>query len=159
MNRLPSRHLITGALALCLVVIVVGGAGWFWFNPGIHLSPDDPAVVSQGERLYGQYCASCHGVDLAGEPDWHIRKPNGRLPAPPHDESGHTWHHPDEQLFQLTKYGIGAAVGLDDYESDMPAYQNLLSDAEIIAVLSYIKSTWPEEVRRRHDSLNQQAAH
>ncbi|TNE39067.1 MAG: cytochrome c, partial [Sphingomonadales bacterium] len=36
-------------------------------------------------------------------------------------------------------------------------YADTLSDAEIIAVLSYIKSTWPEEIRARHDDLNETA--
>jgi len=38
----------------------------------------------------------------------------------------------------------------------MPAYENVLSDEEIIAVLSYIKSTWPEEIIRIHnEQINQ----
>lgn len=76
------------------------------------------------------------------------------MPAPPHDETGHTWHHPDEILFKITKLGIVKAANLKDYKSAMPAYENILSDAEIIAVLSYIKSTWPDEVRAGHDEMN-----
>ena len=33
------------------------------------------------------------------------------------------------------------------YESDMPAFEGILSDDEIVAVLAYIKSTWPERER------------
>jgi hypothetical protein len=33
----------------------------------------------------------------------------------------------------------------------MPAYEGVLSGNEIIAVLSYIKSTWPEEVIEIHN--------
>ena len=99
-------------------------------------------------------CASCHGANLEGQANWRQRKPDGRLPAPPHDETGHTWHHPDAQLFALTKYGPANLVSQGSYESDMPGYDGVLSDAEIVAVLSYIKSTWPREIRKQHDRIN-----
>jgi mono/diheme cytochrome c family protein len=119
----------------------------------VTLKPDDAAVVGVGRQIYGAQCASCHGADLEGQPDWRRRLDSGRLPAPPHDATGHTWHHADTQLFELTKFGPAALVG-GKYESDMPGFEGTLSDAEIVAVLSYIKSTWPGDVRRRHDLLN-----
>ena len=76
------------------------------------------------------------------------------LPAPPHDETGHTWHHTDEVLFELTKYGLAKMSGLTDHKTNMPTYEGVLSDEEIIAVLSFIKSRWPEDVRNRHDEMN-----
>ena len=97
----------------------------------------------------------CHGAQLEGQPNWRKRRPDGRLPAPPHDQSGHTHHHSDELLITLTKHGPAAVVG-DAYQSDMPAYAGILSDTEIRAVLSFIKSTWPVELQRRHDDLNAQ---
>ncbi len=97
--------------------------------------------IAQGKELYAQNCASCHGPDLEGQPDWKRMLENGRMPAPPHDETGHTWHHSDSQLFTLTKLGVGGVVS--GYESDMPAFDGILTDAEIRATLAYIKSTWP----------------
>lgn len=65
------------------------------------------------------------------------------MPAPPHDESGHTWHHTDEVLFGITKHGlVPGKYGPPDYESDMPAFGGKLSDDEIWAVLAFIKSHW-----------------
>ena len=75
------------------------------------------------------------------------------MPAPPHDESGHTWHHSDQYLFLMTKYGIEEMIG-KRYPNNMPAYKDVLTDNEIIAVLSYIKSTWPEHIKQQHDLLN-----
>jgi hypothetical protein len=75
------------------------------------------------------------------------------MPAPPHDESGHTWHHPDDYLFLMTKYGLEKIIG-QEYPNNMPAYNNLLSDQEIVAALSYIKSTWSLKVRLQHDKIN-----
>ena len=73
--------------------------------------------------------------------------------APPHDETGHTWHHSDEDLFFITKYGgAGKAGGA----SAMPGYEQILSDKEIISVLSFIKSTWPVQIRLQQDQINEQ---
>ena len=119
------------------------------------LKPDDRRVLALGETLYAANCASCHGLKLEGQvEDWRSPGPDGLMPAPPHDETGHTWHHPDEILFEITKYGIVAAANLKNYTSAMPVYQDVLTDTEIIAVLSYIKSTWPGEIRSRHNEMN-----
>lgn len=118
------------------------GFGW---NPG---PPDQapPAVLAQGKALYGEYCAACHGADLKGQPEWQTPLPSGRLPAPPHDASGHTWHHPDQVLVDIVRQGPAAFVG-DGYESDMPGFDGILDDDRIRAILAYLKSAWPERER------------
>jgi mono/diheme cytochrome c family protein len=68
------------------------------------------------------------------------------LPAPPHDASGHTWHHGDAVLFRITKEGPAAVVG-GGYRSAMPGFADVLSDEDIWAVLAFIRSTWPERQR------------
>ncbi|WP_206454522.1 c-type cytochrome [Aurantimonas marina] len=138
---------VAAGVGLWTVMSLLGGG-----QVGL-LRPADAATVAQGQSLYAANCASCHGADLKGQPDWRSPGPDGLMPAPPHDVNGHTWHHDDETLFRLTKLGPAAVVG-GGYESAMPAYAEMLSDEEIVAVLSYIKSTWPEEIRTRHDSLN-----
>jgi S-disulfanyl-L-cysteine oxidoreductase SoxD len=111
--------------------------------------PDDVRQVARGKAVYEQYCAACHGARLEGQPDWRDKLPTGRMPAPPHDASGHTWHHPDGMLFGMTKYGlIAGKYAPPRYESDMPAFASVLSDEEIWAVLAYIKSSWPPEIRK-----------
>lgn len=135
-----------GAVAIGLGTVVT--LNWLTASSA-GANPDNPAQVSLGRTTYAENCASCHGANLEGQPDWRIRKPDGRLPAPPHDETGHTWHHPDEQLFKITKSGVAAIV--PGYETDMPAYENVLSDEEIWAVLAFIKSTWRPETLRRQD--------
>jgi len=102
----------------------------------------NPELVKRGGRLYAQQCAACHGAKLEGQADWRRRLPNGRLPAPPHDESGHTWHHPDHVLFAITKNGVVPPHAPSNYESDMRGFGGKLSDDEIWAVLAYIKSHW-----------------
>ncbi len=107
----------------------------------------DPRSVEQGEAIYAQQCAACHGVSLEGEADWKSQNPDGSFRAPPHDASGHTWHHSDAQLFDAIRLGgarLPAEVG---GTSAMPAYGSILGEQEITAVLDFIKSTWPEEQR------------
>jgi mono/diheme cytochrome c family protein len=107
--------------------------------------------LRMGERLYQENCASCHGANLEGQPDWRSRLPNGRLPAPPHDASGHTWHHTDRVLLDIVKRGTAAIVG-NGYESDMPGFKEVLTDEEITAIIDYIKSTWPDRIRASQES-------
>lgn len=121
------------------------------------LRADDARITAQGRKVYAQHCASCHGARLEGQPNWRVRDAAGRLPAPPHDASGHTWHHPDEVLFRITKHGVAQAANLKGYESAMPAYEGVLADADIVAVLSWIKSQWPADIRRQQEEVD--AAH
>lgn len=147
----------TGALGLGAAVLA--GAAAFAFVWGTTapaetvLMPSDPDVVALGTTIYAENCASCHGANLQGQPNWQSPGPDGRLPAPPHDETGHTWHHDGDTLYRLTKYGTAALIGDPDYASNMPIYEGVLTDDEIIAVLSYIKSTWPQEIREHHDVM------
>ena len=143
-------------VAAVACVAVAGIAAYVWLSgeqPAALLQPDDAQIVEAGQVLYDAHCAACHGAELEGQPNWRERGPDGLLPAPPHDETGHTWHHPDQMLFDLTKYGVQSIAG-PDYLTAMPAYEGVLSDDEIIAVLSFIKSRWDPAVQARHDAIN-----
>ncbi|MGQ0601872.1 MAG: c-type cytochrome [Anaerolineales bacterium] len=96
------------------------------------------AAAEQGEALYAAHCAACHGANLEGQPNWKQRNADGVFPAPPHDNSGHTWHHSDEVLLYITANGSTAF----DPTSKMPAFQGKLTEAEMRAVLTFIKSHW-----------------
>jgi cytochrome c len=122
----------------------------------ISLMPNDASLVSLGQKIYLQNCASCHGVKLEGQKNWQTRDDEGYLLAPPHDETGHTWHHTDEYLFLMTKYGIEKIIG-KKYPNNMPAYEDILSDKEIIAVLSFIKSSWSKKIQEIHNNINQRS--
>ncbi len=100
----------------------------------------NPENVSQGEILYAQYCAKCHGANLEGSPNWKKRLPDGSLPPPPHDSSGHTWHHSDELLINITENGGDPA---DD--SKMTPFKDQLSREEVAAILEFIRSKWGRE--------------
>ena len=118
-------------------------------------NPSDPGQVALGAKVYAEHCAACHGAKLEGQPNWQQRLPNGRMPAPPHDESGHTWHHPQQVLFGITKFGLVPPFAPPGYESDMPAFAGKLSDEDIWAALAFIKSHWktPEVLAARNEML------
>jgi mono/diheme cytochrome c family protein len=151
------RRTVGIAIVAVLALLVAAGAFLLWTSRPDTPAADagDAALVALGKSLYAQHCAVCHGRALEGQPNWRERMANGRLPAPPHDESGHTWHHSDEQLFGITKHGM-APYGGPNYASDMPAFADRLSDREIWAILAFIKSTWPARIRQlRTERLGQ----
>ena len=116
-------------------------------DPG-YIDPNDRQQVSLGKDIYAAHCAACHGARLEGQPEWRQRRADGRLPAPPHDVTGHTWHHPDEVLLSIIRHGMQPGVTApEDYQSDMPVYDGVLSEQEMRAVLAFIKHAWPQEAR------------
>ncbi len=148
-------------LSLIVAVLVAGGVAAMWQGwcaPPLAggADPADPKQVALGERVYAAQCASCHGARLEGQADWRSRRPDGSLPAPPHDDTGHTWHHADFQLFEMVKRG-SAAYAVPGFRGTMPAYAAVLGDDEIWAVLAYIKSRWPATIRARQESINARA--
>lgn len=153
------RWVFLVATGLALAGLVAAWALWWGpaAPPPALLRTDDAQLLERGRQVYVAQCASCHGVNREGQAHWRERGADGRLPAPPHDETGHTWHHPDELLFRITKEGVAQAAGLTDYESNMPTYGGTLSDADIVAVLSWIKSQWPAQTQAQHDAINRQA--
>jgi mono/diheme cytochrome c family protein len=114
------------------------------------LAPCSVAAGGHGAAVYAEHCAACHGARLEGQPEWQTPKPDGSFPAPPHDETGHTWHHGDRLLADYIARG-GAAVlaeaGVTGFVSAMPAFGELLDAEDIAAVLAYIKSTWPPHIQ------------
>ena len=113
--------------------------------------------LSAGQILYTNNCASCHGAKLEGQPNWQSPNSDGILPAPPHDATGHTWHHDNELLFEYTKLGgkgALAARGITDFNSGMPAFYGVISDEDIWDILAFIKSTWPEREQDAQASRN-----
>ena len=114
--------------------------------------------LEDGRVLYKEHCASCHGAKLEGEPNWRRIGKDGLLPAPPHDRTGHTWHHDNMLLFDYTKLGgkaLMAARGIAGFKSGMQGFGDALTDDEIWDILAFIRSTWPDRMRKIQASRNQ----
>lgn len=146
------------AVILGFLFSIAAGAYWL-FHPAegaIGADPNDPALAAAGLAVYAAQCAACHGAKLEGQPNWKTPNADGSLPAPPHDASGHTWHHPDAVLFRIIRLG-GQAVAPPGFVSGMPAFADKLDDREIRAVLAFIKSTWPGDIRARQEAIDRRA--
>lgn len=113
----------------------------------------DPAQVERGASTYLANCASCHGATGEGHPGWRIRNPDGTFNAPPHDSSGHTWHHADGQLFNIVKNG-GQVYASPGMTSRMPGFGGQLSDREIRDVIAYVKSFWGADELRYQSEVS-----
>lgn len=92
--------------------------------------------MARGEAAYNQHCAICHGLDLQGAPNWQTPNNDGTYLPPPHDVSGHTWHHADKLLVAIIRDGSDFPL------SQMPAFGEVLTDDEVLAILEYLKSNW-----------------
>lgn len=103
-------------------------------------------TLTSGQELYETNCAACHGLNGEGQfPDAPMQPDDtGRLGAPPHNGTGHTWHHDDDLLYEIVREG---GVGTPDRFYPMPAFASQLSEDEIVAVIAYIKTFWTEEQR------------
>ena len=122
----------------------------FWASTAAADHNWDHRNIVAGQTIYADNCASCHGTNLEGQPNWQSSNANGVLPAPPHDQTGHTWHHDDELLLQYTKLGGAETLrqkGVTGFASGMPGFDDILTDAEIVAVLDFIKSTWSKKIQ------------
>ncbi len=153
----------TALISTVMVMILLGG--WLMIGAPAPWSPVGgeresaavgPETLALGEAVYSQNCAACHGDDREGQENWRERGEDGKLPAPPLDGSGHTWHHPDDELLAIIEQGI-EPFAPEGYRSDMKGFGGRLSEAEMRAVLAYLKAEWPEDKRQRQAEINARA--
>ncbi len=140
---------------IMITAITMSAVGFLWVGkPAYQMNRNTNAAnldIKAGAALYAQNCAACHGGQLQGQPNWQVPLDNGAYPAPPHDQTGHTWHHDDALLFAYTKKGGAAALaakGITDFKSGMPGFGQTLSDQDIRNILGFIASRWPERIQK-----------
>jgi S-disulfanyl-L-cysteine oxidoreductase SoxD len=144
-GSLPVRN--TALLIACILTAPAAAAfGYRVLSPSEAaplLAWKDHDIVARGQVIYAQQCAGCHGTNGEGQ----VASVGHAGPlAPPHDRNGHTWQHPDFALVQLTKAGVSTVACMTLDENAMPKFEKALSDREILDVLSYVKSRWPDDV-------------
>src|SRR5688572_10052971 len=119
------RPLVALVVALAVIGTFTGGLAWLLSDP------PPPAGASAGQRLYFAFCAECHGVD--GRGSWRaalfLLRP-GNLA-----DSTSMGAHAETYLFHIIKHG-GAPIG----RPGMPAFGAQLSDADIAAVVAYVRT-------------------
>jgi mono/diheme cytochrome c family protein len=146
-NDFVRRFLIATAAAILLAAVAAAATVWIAHHarsatPGEH-----------GKVIYADRCAACHGAALGGQREWRHANAQGRLPAPPLDGTGHAWRHGDAELFHIIKFSLLDLAG-PGYQTDMPAFAKDLSDADIHALVAFIKGTWPPGIQAAQAFLN-----
>ena len=127
------------AALLTVVALSSAAAGCGAAEPSAGEAPPAGEVGQRsGAQIFAAVCATCHGERGEGANDWKVRDEDGRLPPPPLNGDGHTWHHADGVLYRIVRDG-GAMFGAG---SNMPAFGETLTREEIIAVLEYVKTLW-----------------
>ena len=111
-NTMLNLSSCSGNYWLYVLLIVLGGV-----TPGLagvvraqaqtppsapQADPDNTEHVALGQQVYASFCTGCHGANLEGQPNWQKKLPLGNFPAPPPDETGHTWHHADQWLCEIS---------------------------------------------------------
>ncbi len=143
-TRLPSAVATLIILAIAAAALMGCSSSSESDDPAVE-TPTDP--IATGQKVFASNCAACHGAGGVGQSNWHIRKADGTLPAPPLNGEGHTWHHGDGLLYRIVSEG-GAALEAPGLKSVMPAFGERLSHQEIVAVLTYVKSHWEGKMSR-----------
>jgi mono/diheme cytochrome c family protein len=93
----------------------------------------NPASASDGGRVYITNCSSCHQVNGQGVPG--AFPPLDRNPVVTGDAS---------TVILIVKLGMSGKRYIDniEYDGTMPAWGQLLSDKDIAAVVTYIRTSW-----------------
>ena len=102
----------------------------------------DDKLVANGSQLFQQNCAACHGANAEGTQEWKKTDASGNYPPPPLNGNGHAWHHSIPQLARSIKEG-GIQLG-----GVMPGFSGQLDDQQILALIAYFQSKWPDEIYR-----------
>ena len=137
--------MLAGLLSLGGMIFLVLAAGLFLAPrhrapPVILIAHADHAQLQAGFELYRAHCAACHGAFLGGAPGWR----NDPKLAPALNETGHAFNHNDLELFRRIAQGVRDNEG----RITMPAFGGVLSDAEIVTLLSYVAAWWPDAILR-----------
>lgn len=99
-------------------------------------APEPPEEVLDGANLYAQQCATCHGSQGGG----------GGSAFPP--LAGANWVTGDEETpIRIVLHGLQGRMQVrgTTYRGVMPAFGSRLSNAEIAAILTYVRTSWGNE--------------
>jgi mono/diheme cytochrome c family protein len=146
-------HLPMWILLVMLALLYVGGvyfdrhSGWFdksVYSPYANAAMLDAyqpksgaaAVLAQGKKNYESICGTCHGPDGLGKPGQ----------APPLAGSEWVTAKGHNRLARIPLLGLNGPITIKgepmSFPSGMAAMGAALSDADLAAVLTYIRSSW-----------------
>ena len=139
-----------GASVAVAISALVAGTGLIGASMAWAPSRARTEAISRGAQLYIAECAACHGARL--EARAQLGDVHDLPSAPSLGAAGHAWRHPDAELVAIVAQGArnaappGSAAG-------MPAFAGRLDRGEIDAILAYVRSGWPGNVRAYQAAL------
>ena len=159
-DREQTRRYAAGLIGLvaALAAVACSSSANEVISQPVTAVPASPGARS-GQEIFASTCAACHGINGEGQPNWHIPKDDGTLPAPPLNGDGHTWHHGDGLLYRIVSEG-GAFLevpSVPNFKSGMPSFGEQLSHDELVAVITYIKTFWTGKTNRGLSIVDSQA--
>jgi mono/diheme cytochrome c family protein len=106
-------------------------------------APPPDELMKLGGRLYGQHCADCHGKDGRGAVG------EDGAPAYPPLAGNRTLQlaEPVNAIRIVLNGGFAPATAGNPRPYGMPPYSPVLSDAEVAAVVSYVRASWGNGAR------------
>lgn len=110
----------------------------------------DFAAFMQGGSLFRKNCAQCHGNLAQGGPNWRQANSKGKMPPPPLNGTGHTWHHSKTALAQTIRNGTLHIGG------SMPPWRSTMTDKEIDMTIDWFQSRWSDEIYKAWQTRNPQ---
>ena len=131
-NQCPSRT------AVQFMVVMLTSCASFYLA-------DAPPDIEVGKKLYAVHCAECHGENGIGQDQenlWGGKDSQGDFIAPALNGKAHSWHHSPKYLFKYTK------IGSPKKGSSMPGYGTELNNHEILSIIAYFQSLWPDKIKK-----------
>ena len=140
-NRLGSKGRF---VAISILIAIFMAASKIYYDRSqvdrlVFIDKTSRAQNSLGKELYQANCAFCHGDELQGQPHWDKTYIEGKRPAPPLNASGNIALLSNRELFEITKYG-GQPFAPPGYINEMPAFEMLLKDSQIWAILAFLRA-------------------
>jgi mono/diheme cytochrome c family protein len=148
-------------LGLIAIVLIVWAVSYFLLNTESAIPEDKPPLAANtvtqsgtpavdGGQVFAARCVTCHQASGSGLP--------GVFPA----LAGSEWVNGDPKtVARIALLGVNGSITVEgkSYNGAMPAFGAVLSDAEIAAVLSHVRSSFgnhapaltPELVKTERD--------
>jgi mono/diheme cytochrome c family protein len=106
-------------------------------------APPPQELMKLGEKLYGQHCADCHGKNGGGAAG------EDGSPAYPPLAGNRTLlaQEPVNAIRIVLNGGFAPSTAGNPRPYGMPPYSPVLNDAEVAAVVSYVRASWGNAAR------------
>lgn len=101
------------------------------------------AQLSEGNEIYAENCASCHGKQAESIASWQQIDANGIYPPPPLNGSAHAWHHSLDIMDRVIREGGKPLGGV------MPGWKDILTEDQRLKAVASFQQYWSDDIYAR----------